>query len=428
VNIAIIGSGISGLSTAWFLKNAGHKITIFEKEERFGGHATEFKLNYHNDKLKKKCDVKINPAFDIFNKQTYPMYIKLLKELGVDFSPCTTTYSYRNSKNIRANSDKTWLFPVFHDLRRIGQLFKADFTKLSLFSKKIARQLNDLSYRNEPSTTFKQFLSRCKIPEHLINTFYIPLFARPWGVKPADMSEMPVEIILDWLHKLSILTPKPAKWYKNSAGTSNYINTFVDHLRSCGVTFQNNAEIKHIVRLKNGVKVELENTSSPLFDEIVLATNARIALKLLKQPLQEEAEILSKFKYQKNLTLVHSDSSVMPRCKKDWSYFNIIYDEQKQETMNTIHFGKEEDVPVFLTNYRILSTAIDNTKVHAQFMFEQPIYNKESLIAQGQLAGIQGNNHTWFAGVFCKGHGHHESGVESGFQVAQALLKDDKTY
>ena len=153
----------------------------------------------------------------------------------------------------------------------------------------------------------------------------------------------------------------------------------------------------------------------------MFATNAQIALKLLKKPLKDEVEILSNFKYQKNFTTVHSDPAVMPVKTKDWSYFNIVYDEQKQETMNTIHFGKEKNVPVFLTNYRELSTPIAKDKIHTQFAFEQPIYNEQSLSAQGRLASIQGSHNTWFAGVFCTGHGHHESGVESGFQVATAL-------
>jgi predicted NAD/FAD-binding protein len=153
----------------------------------------------------------------------------------------------------------------------------------------------------------------------------------------------------------------------------------------------------------------------------VIATNAKQALDLFKAPTEKEKSILEQFKYQKNSVVVHTDEMLMPSEKKDWSYFNIVYNPDNQETFNTVHFGQAQNVPVFLTNFRKLPKELSKSDMIAKYSFEQPIFNKSAQSAQIKLKSIQGKNHTWFVGSYCVGHGHHESSVESSYIAAKAL-------
>jgi len=421
VNIAVIGAGVSGLSASWFLLKYGHKVSIYEKSNSLGGHATELEVNYIDDDRRET--VKVNIAYDIFTKQTYPRYISLLEELELGIEPCNPDYSFRSLSDMNEGKEQCKLFPVFKDKRRVRQLVKKDFRRLAWFSNKLSRKAKKFMVAPDSSISFRQFLNDMKIPKDLIHGFYTPLFARPWGVKQIDMYDMPAEVILDWLNRLSILTPRPAQWYKNKGGVKNYIDQFASKLIEKGAVINTNSQILSIARTLEGVDINLQNGEIKHFDKVVMSTNAKHALNLLAPPTEEELNTLQQFKYQKNNVLIHTDKTLMPSEKKDWSYFNIVYNPGNQETFNTIHFGRDKNVPVFLTNYRKLPKEPSEKDIITKYSFEQPIFNRQAKHSQSQLKSIQGENNTWFAGSYVLGHGHHESAVESGYIVANSISK-----
>jgi predicted NAD/FAD-binding protein len=150
---------------------------------------------------------------------------------------------------INSGNEKSKLFPVLKDKRRARQLLKKDFIRLTWFSNKLSRKAKKFMNNPDSSTSFKQFLNDINIPNDLINGFYIPLFARPWGIKIIDM---PAAVILDWLNRLRILTPKPAQWYKNEGGVKKYIDHFAFKLTESGVKINTNSQISYIERFDEG--------------------------------------------------------------------------------------------------------------------------------------------------------------------------------
>jgi predicted NAD/FAD-binding protein len=278
VKIAIIGSGISGLATAWFLAGDNREITIFEKSDTPGGHAHTLFVNY--EEKGNKVVVQVNTAFDIFNRETYPNFIALLDELRLPYEPREFTYTFecRNGNS----GGKVWeiLFPIWHNLRNARQLLDPDFRKF-----------------------------------------------------------------------------------------------------------------------------------------------ARQALTMLENPTQEESRILGLFRYQAVSMVVHSDTGLMPAKKEKWSYFNINFNIQENDSYNTVWFGQKANVPVFLTSYRNLLREPAPELVFGKFEYEMPIFTTANFQARQDLENIQGNLRTWYTGVYTGGSGHHEGGLESARKAAAGILK-----
>jgi len=414
VNIAIIGSGISGLSSAWYASKAGHQVSVFEKDVHFGGHAIEMSIPFKGTK------VAVNPGYDLCNKVVYPKYVNLLEELGLDIQPCEFSYSYRNLEDCESENERTKTLPAFQKPANLLQFLRPDFLRLALTTFKLSKKIDQfVAEPNKKTISFYTFLQGANIPQDLIDSFFIPVCARPWGVKAEDMRDMPVTVILDWINKLQILTPRPSQMYKNTGGVRHYVDTFVASLKEHGVSLQRRAEVSKIIRVNNQIHILFSDGKVKEFDGVVIASNAKIAMNLLDKPTADEKRILSLFRYQNNNVLVHSDERVMPKDKNKWRYFNIVYNPANHETFSTMWFGIDKDLPVFSTNSREMPFKPE--KIHAEFSFEQPIFDQNTVLAQSLLAGIQGNNNTWFSGVYCQGHGHHESGVESGHRVAKSI-------
>ncbi len=419
MKIAIIGSGISGLSTAWFLQKSSVDITIFEKEELLGGHSQGVDIFYKSENTTKK--VFVNPAYDIFNQPNYPQFTEILNKLNIPYEKQEFSYNFRCIKN---NKD-IWQakLPLFLRLSNFLQLANPTYFKLVYFGTKVGKKATEFMKKPDSSTTLYDFLHIIGIPETLINTFFIPVFARPWGLKPSDMRHFPAEIVLGWVDKNKALTPKPVQWQTVSGGAKTYVEALVTKLKEGGVKFYTDVTNLKINRLNNSVNLQWENDKWAKFDQVILATNPKIAKNLIQDISIEEVNALTAFRYQKNNIIVHSDTRFLPKKVSDWSYFNVAYDIHKNDTYNSIWFGQRENVPVFATNYRSLPFDVEPDKVHNKFVYQQPIFDAQTAQNRNTLNKVQGRNNTWYVGCYLCGSSHHEDAIQSASLVANRIKK-----
>lgn len=420
MRIAIIGSGISGLSAAHYLERLGHEITVYEKAAYFGGHAAGLDVEFRDGQ--QAVTVPVNPAFDIFNKVSYPRYIALLDELGLAYEPCEFSYTYICLE--RDASAIAWqaMLPVFLKWRNLLQLFSVPhFFRLALISSRVGRKARQFMRAPVPGVSFVDFLRQAQVPEAAIDGFFIPVFARPWGMKPEDMRNMPAEVVLKWADEHRVLTPWPVQWYKNSGGATSYIRKLVEVLSARGVKLHANMPVCAAERLGESVQLRFANGDVAGFDQVVMATSAVHAMEILGNPAAEVMDILGVFRYQTNHVAVHSDTRLLPENNTRWSYFNVCYNPASNDTYNNIWFGQKYGVPVFATNYRQLPFALDPGKVYSHYTFHQPIYEQGSVDAQAMLSRIQGVQGIWYCGIYCHGYGHHEDGLQSAYNVAEKI-------
>jgi predicted NAD/FAD-binding protein len=414
MKIAIVGSGISGLASAWYLSKQGHSITVFEKGARPGGHAETLRVEL--TKNGQPVTVPVNTAYDLFNQASYPHYLDLLSELGLTYEPREFSYTFRCVNLPQGESDWEMFLPTFMSLRNASQLLRSDYRRFAKQASRLGKRAVMFLADSDPLLTFGGFLRQNQVSEREIAAFYLPVFARPWGITPQDMERFPAEIILSWMVQNKTLTPVPVKWVSNRLGAQSYIDSLAAQLAGRGVEIRLETGVPEVSRNALGVVLDGER-----FDQIVISTHAPQALKPLNSPTEEEREILSAFKYQTNQILVHSDESLMPPDPSQWSYFNIRYDAQVKDSYNTVWFGKDQGLPVFLTNYRALEKLPPPDRIFGRFEYHQPIFNPATQLARKRLQKLQGQNRTWYAGVYTVGTGHHESGVVSAKSVTEGI-------
>lgn len=417
MKVAIIGSGISGLSAALFLQKQKVDVTIFEKEKWLGGHSQGIDVHYKSGNTTKK--VFVNPGYDIFNRPNYPQFTKILDELNIAYEQQEFSYNFRCVRNNQA----IWQakLPLFLKPTHFLQLVNSTYFKIVYYGSKVGKQATEFVKRADSSITFYDFLNNMGVPEPLIDTFFIPVFARPWGLRPSDMHHFPAEIVLGWIEKNKALTPRPVQWQTISGGAKTYVKALVAKLKGGGAAIQTGIADLKINRLSHSVNLQWGNNNSAEFDHVIMATNPIIAKNLIQDLNAEEANALSAFRYQKNNIIVHSDSRFLPKKKSDWSYFNVAYDIQKNDTYNSIWFGQRENVPVFATNYRNLPFEVEPDKVYEKYVFEQPILDAETDKNRDAINKMQGINNTWYVGCYLCGSSHHEDAIRSASMVVKQL-------
>lgn len=418
MKVAIIGSGISGLSAAFFLQKHNVDVTVFEKDKSPGGHSQGFDVHYKSGNATKK--VFVNPAYDIFNLPNYPRFTKILNELNVAYEPQEFSYNFRCIRN----NEAIWQakLPLFLKATHFLQLVNSNYAKIVYFGSKVGKQATEFLRRPDSTTTFFDFLNNMGVPESLINSFFIPVFARPWGLKPSDMRHFPAEIVLGWIDKNKALTPRPVPWQTVSGGAKTYVKALVEKLKEGGATIQTEVADLKINRKNHTIRLQWGNDQSAEFDHVILATNPIIAKRLIEDLSAEEEKALSAFRYQQNNIIVHSDTRFLPKKASDWAYFNVAYDIQHNDTYNSIWFGQRENVPVFATNYRKLPFEVEPDKVYKRYVFEQPIFDTQTAQNREAINKIQGMSNTWYVGCYLCGSSHHEDAINSASKVVKQMF------
>jgi len=413
MKIAVIGSGISGLSSAYYLSKK-HKVDLFEKEDRFGGHSYTIDVQY-NEKNKIAVDI----GFMVFNKITYPNLINFFLENNIDIEKTDMSFSV-TVKNTNIEYCGKGIQGIFSNKKNLFDIkfLKMFFEIINFYKKCENLDLNKLQNK----ITLGEYLKEIKISDYFIDYHIIPMVSAIWSMPPYEASQMPLTFFISFFknHGLFKLKNRP-QWYTVANRSKIYVDKI---LASISGEYYKNYEIHKIIRDNNGVKIfyGAENEFF-YYDKVVLSTHADDALKILVDASKEEKEVLSNFNYKKNIAVNHFDENAMPKNKKAWCAWNSsLNSNDKSQSSVTYWLNQLQNLKIdrniFLTINPFFE--INQNLVFKKIEFTHPYYDEKALENQSNLNSIQNKKNILFSGSYF-GYGFHEDGIKSSLEMLRTL-------
>lgn len=409
--VAVVGSGISGLSAAYYLSSK-HETFLFEKENRLGGHTNTVVVEGSRGLLE------IDTGFIVHNNRTYPNLVKLLAELGVETQPsdmsfgvsCPVTgleYSSRGFNGFFAQRANL-LRPSQHLLLK----------EILRFNREAPKLLND---PDADAITLGDFLDRNNFSSRFTDYYLYPMASAVWSCSLRAIRSFPALTLIRFFHNHGMLTVnRHPKWKVIRGGGHQYLAPITAPYKG---RITADAQILSVVRNEGGVVLNFSDRPSMTFDQVVFACHGDEVLPLLESPSDREREILGSFATSRNEVCLHTDSSLLPRCPRaraSWNY--LLNPDSPQAVTLTYHMNRlqslnaAEDYCVTLN----ASHAIDPSKVLRRMTYTHPLYTQAAIRAQARWAEISGHNRTHYCGAYWF-YGFHEDGLNSALRVAGAL-------
>jgi predicted NAD/FAD-binding protein len=412
MKIAVIGSGISGLSAAYYLSKK-HKVDLFEKENQFGGHANTIKVIYDNKK-----EVAVDIGFMVFNKKTYPNLINFFSENKIMIEKSDMSFSVSESDSNLEYCGKG-IKGIFSNKKNLinFRFIKMFFEIISFY-----KNCEKLKIEKINSITLGEYLKEIKISNYFINYHIIPMVSAIWSMPPYEASQMPLTFFLSFFknHGLFKLKNRP-QWYTVKNRSKSYVDKVISKIS--GEHFKN-YDVNKIVRNDFGIKVYYgEENEFFDYDKVVIATHADEALEVIDNPTSEEKEILKNFKYRENAALIHFDQSIMPKNRKVWCSWNSSMSVDNTEKTSVTYWlnqlqNLEIDRDIFLTINPFRE--IPKDKIFKKVIFTHPYYDNAALSNQNNLNKIQNKKNILFCGSYF-GYGFHEDGIKSSIEMLKTL-------
>tara|TARA_B100001741_G_scaffold312379_1_gene315627 strand:+ start:297 stop:1538 length:1242 start_codon:yes stop_codon:yes gene_type:complete len=411
MKIAVVGSGISGLSAAYYLSKK-HKIDLFEKEDHFGGHSNTIEIF-----LKDKNPISVDVGFIVFNHITYPNLINFFKENQIKIEKSNMSFSV-SVKDTNIEYCGKGLNGIFSN--RIN-LFNLKFIQMFFEIIKFYKKNENLKEENE-NITLGEYLRKQNWSKYFINYHIIPMVAAIWSMPSYEANQIPFKFFIKFFqnHGLFKLKNRP-QWYTVQDRTKTYVKKV---LESISGEYYKNYTIKNIRRSSSGVQLFYGNNSEFfIYDKVILATHADEALKLIENPTKDESLILSNFSYKKNIAYIHTDTNAMPKNKSAWSSWNSIIAKNKSDNNSVTYWlnllqNLKIDRNIFLTLNPFFK--IEEDKLIKKVEFTHPYYNQNSLNYQKKLIHIQNRKNILFCGSYF-GYGFHEDGIKSSIDMIKTL-------
>jgi len=406
MKIAIIGSGISGLTLAYYL-NKKYNVTLFEKEDRIGGHTHTHTLKINQD------IIKVDSGFIVFNKKTYPNFIKLLKELKVSYQPSSMSFSVQSTLNrleYAGNNLKTLFAQKKNLLNIYFWRLLWEILKFNKLAKKILQKPELIE-----NLTIQEFVNKHNFSEYFLDNYLLPMSSAIWSSSYKDIKKFSLLFFLNFLnnHGMININDRP-QWLTIKNGSETYVQKIVSQLKG---KIKLNSAISNVFR-NNGKCIIEMNKKKLKFDFVFFACHADQALKLIKNPNLLEKNILGSFKYSSNKAVLHQDINLMPKNKSIWSAWNYIIKNKSTSkasvtyNMNILqNITPKHDLLVSLnSDHDINPKAILKSMIYTHPKFNLNTYlnqKKQHLICKNGFA---------FSGAYW-GNGFHEDGVVSALNA-----------
>lgn len=416
-NIAVVGSGISSLTAAYVLARR-HRVTVFEADERIGGHTATKSVSLDDGN-----DYAVDTGFIVFNDRTYPNFIKLMSRLGVasqatqmGFSVTDPASGYEYSGSginglfaQRRNCVKPAHLRMLREIVRFNRACTDDYRK----------------DRVNPELTLGEYLAREGYSTFFRRHYILPMVSAIWSSGLLGAADMPLLFFVRFFHNHGLLTvTNQPQWYTLKGGSHSYL---VPLTREFADDIHVNCPVNRIERTGQGAVISTTRFGDQHFDEVVLGCHSDQALKLLADPTQAEHDILGAMAYRENDVALHTDARILPRSTRAWASWNYRLAPGPEEgddagavltyNMNMLQRLNAPEtlcVSVNATDY------LDQDRILGRYRYSHPVFNRASVAAQERWEQISGSNHTHYCGAYWR-NGFHEDGVVSGLRVAEDL-------
>ncbi|MGO1296198.1 MAG: NAD(P)/FAD-dependent oxidoreductase [Vibrio sp.] len=412
MKVAIIGSGISGLTTAYYL-HSQHDIIVYEANDYIGGHTATVDVNLA------EASYAIDTGFIVYNDRTYPNFMHLMKEIGVKGKATEMSFSVKNDSNGLEYNGHT-VGTLFAQKRNLlNPQFYRFISDILRFNKLAKASINE----EARSQTLDAFLTEHRFNAYFCENYILPMGAAIWSSSLADMRQFPLDFFLRFFlnHGLLDVTNRP-QWYVIEGGSRSYIDPLTQHFAD---RIRLNSPVSAVERSTSGVNVT-SNGETETFDEVVFACHSDQANQLLSDATTLEQEVLGAIPYQANQVTLHTDTSILPKHQAAWASWNYwlqgAQHEEKQLPAVTYNMNilQQIDAPKTFCVTLNRDNAIDKTKILRQFTYHHPVFTVDGLQAQRRRSEINGYNHVWFCGAYWY-NGFHEDGVRSALDVVTAM-------
>ncbi|HWG71077.1 MAG TPA: FAD-dependent oxidoreductase [Steroidobacteraceae bacterium] len=409
MRIAVVGSGIAGLASAWLLSRR-HEVTLFEANGYFGGHTHTHAVEQAGRSYR------IDSGFIVHNPAHYPLLTQMFAQLGVASQPTTMSFSVHSEAG-----------GLEYNAATLDTLF---CQRRNLLSPRFIGMVRDLArfYREAPAlllqpddmTTLGAYLEQHRYGSAFRDQHLIPMASALWSSPATQILQFPARYLVQFMvnHQMLQISDRP-RWRVVQGGSSTYVAALRAHWP---VHERLNCPVFSIRRHIDVVEVD-SAAGTERFDQVVLACHGDQSLALLADANEREQSILGAMSYQANEAVLHTDAGVLPRRRKAWAAWNAWLPRDPEAActvsycMNLLQ-GIDSPEPFVVSLNR--SDAIDPSKVLARMRYHHPVYTQAAVSAQTRKAEIQGRRRTWFAGAYW-GWGFHEDGMRSAVEVAVAL-------
>lgn len=409
MRIAVIGSGIAGLASAWLLSRR-HEVTLYEANDYLGGHTHTHDIALDGRRYA------VDTGFIVHNPVHYPLLTRLFDELGVASQPTTMSFAVHNeATGLEYNA--TSLDALFCQRRN---LLSPRFIGMVRDLFRFYREAPTLLGGTDQGPTLGEWLAERRYGAAFRDEHLVPMASALWSSPAEQILAFPARYLVQFManHQMLQVAGRP-EWRVVRGGSASYVRAM---RRRWQVRERLGNPVRDIRRDGLGVTVT-SAAGSERFDQVVLACHSDQALALLADASDRERAILGAMPYQANDVVLHTDATLLPRRRKAWAAWNAFIPREPgapctvSYCMNLLQ-SLDAPEPFVVTLNR--SEAIDPAKVLRRLRYHHPVYTHAAVAAQRRKAEIQGINRTWFAGAYW-GWGFHEDGMRSAVEVADAL-------
>ena len=411
MRIAVIGSGISGLSCAHYLSPM-HEVSVFEAGRTIGGHTATVDVKLGTRRYA------IDTGFIVFNDRTYPNFIALMDSLGVSSKPTSMGFSVRDLRSglEYAGTNLDSLFAQRGNL--VSWRFLSMVRDILRFNREAVADLD--AGRISDSETLGSYLERNRYSESFQRQYLVAMGSAIWSADCATILDFPLSFFLRFFRNHGLLSVRnQPQWRVIEGGSREYLRPLCQRFEQ---RIHTGCPVARIDRQANQVVLAMADGRTLPFDQVVLATHSDQALALLDEPSRAERDILGALPYQSNDVVLHTDTRLLPRNRKTWSSWNYSLGVDSKRAVVTYNMNilqgieAPETFCVTLNN----SEAINPVKVLGRFSYDHPVFSLAGIAAQQRWQEINGQRNTWYCGAYWH-NGFHEDGVVSALRVAESL-------
>ncbi|MEI7498140.1 MAG: FAD-dependent oxidoreductase [Candidatus Falkowbacteria bacterium] len=407
--LAIVGSGISAVTCAYYLRE-DFEISIFEKNDYLGGHTHTHTITEGDQKFK------IDSGFMVFNRETYKNMVSLFEELGVATQKTDMSFSVFNKQNGLQYSGDSFL-TLFAQKKNIAsfQYWRFLFEAKKFF----AVALKDYQHIAGSSETIRDYCRRNNLSDYFIDNYLAPMSSALWSVPHVSVYDFPISLLLPFFYNHGLLGASGQyQWYTVTGGSDTYTKKIIAR---ANFDIHLNEKVNLVIDTNNRVELKTEQ-GAYTFDYVVLACHANESIDIYKNINSKKRELLELFGYNRNWAVLHTDESIMPTIKRAWASWNQIID-RSGEKGTTTYWMNNLQKPKAKLNYFVSINPFDNIDKDltiTEMDYEHPNFTVENFKLQKKLPELNHDARVLFAGAYF-GYGFHEDGVKSGLGAVSVL-------